>query len=52
MPEFGHTSGASNRLERDLTGRFGDESYAKEELRSEIASLMLGDELQIGHDYG
>ncbi|EPV6562799.1 zincin-like metallopeptidase domain-containing protein, partial [Klebsiella pneumoniae] len=28
------------------------ESYAKEELRAEIASLMIGDELQIGHDPG
>ncbi len=35
-----------------MTGRFGDESYAKEELRAEIGSLMLGDELQIGHDFG
>ena len=52
LHECGHASGASHRLDRDLTGRFGDESYAKEELRAEIASLMLGDELQIGHDYG
>ena len=52
MHECGHASGAKHRLDRDLTGRFGDESYAKEELRAEIASLMLGDELQIGHDYG
>ena len=35
-----------------MTGRFGDESYAKEELRAEIGSLMLGDELQIGHEFG
>ena len=52
LHECGHASGAKHRLDRDLTGRFGDESYAKEELRAEIASLMLGDELQIGHDYG
>ena len=35
-----------------MTGRFGDESYAKEELRAEIGSLMIGDELQIGHEFG
>ena len=52
LHECGHASGAKHRLDRDLTGRFGDESYAKEELRAEITSLMLGDELQIGHDYG
>ena len=52
MHECGHASGAGDRLNRDLSGRFGSESYAKEELRAEIASLMLGDELQIGHDFG
>ncbi|WP_133408172.1 ArdC family protein [Parashewanella tropica] len=52
LHEGAHASGASHRLNRDMTGRFGDESYAKEELRAEIASLMIGDELQIGHDFG
>ena len=52
LHETGNASGAKNRLNRDMSGRFGDESYAKEELRAEIASLMLGDELQIGHDFG
>nr|WP_276315814.1 zincin-like metallopeptidase domain-containing protein [Parashewanella hymeniacidonis] len=50
--EICHSSGHSSRLNRDMTGRFGDESYAKEELRAEIGSLMLGDELQIGHEFG
>ncbi|WP_133408266.1 ArdC family protein [Parashewanella tropica] len=50
--ETAHSTGHSSRLDRDLSGRFGDESYAKEELRAEIASLMIGDELQIGHDFG
>ncbi|RYV04115.1 conjugal transfer protein TraC [Shewanella sp. OPT22] len=50
--EICHSSGHSSRLNRDMTGRFGDESYAKEELRAEIGSLMLGDELQIGHNFG
>ncbi|AIC13632.1 hypothetical protein P303_03930 [Xylella fastidiosa MUL0034] len=31
---------------------FGSEGYAKEELRAEIASMILGDELGIGHDLG
>ncbi len=52
LHELSHSSGHSSRLDRDMTGRFGDESYAKEELRAEIGSLMLGDELQIGHDFG
>ncbi|EAB4689682.1 DUF1738 domain-containing protein [Salmonella enterica] len=52
LHEAGHSTGHKNRLDRDLTGRFGSESYAKEELRAEIASLMIGDELQIGHDPG
>ncbi len=52
LHELGHSTGHSDRLNRDMTGRFGDESYAKEELRAEIGSLMLGDELQIGHEFG
>jgi antirestriction protein ArdC len=39
-------------LDRDLAHPFGSEGYAKEELRAEIASLMMGDELRIGHDPG
>ena len=50
--ELSHSSGHSSRLDRDMTGRFADESYAKEELRAEIGSLMIGDELQIGHEFG
>ena len=52
LHEVCHSSGHSSRLNRDMTGRFGDESYAKEELRAEIGSLMIGDELQIGHSFG
>jgi antirestriction protein ArdC len=50
LHEIGHWTGASSRLDRDLAHPFGSEGYAKEELRAEIASLMLGDELGIGHD--
>ncbi len=52
LHELGHWTGHSSRLDRDLTGSFGSESYAKEELRAEIASMILGDELGIGHDPG
>ena len=39
-----HASGASHRLNRDLTGRFGDTSYAREELRAELASCFRGND--------
>lgn len=52
LHELGHWTGHSSRLNRDLTGSFGSASYAKEELRAEIASFMLGDQLGIGHDPG
>lgn len=52
LHELGHWTGHSSRLNRDLTGRFGSDSYAKEELRAEIASLMIGDTLGLGHDPG
>ena len=48
--ELGHSTGHPSRLNRDLSGGFGSEKYAKEELRAEMSSMMLGQELQIGHD--
>jgi len=50
LHEAGHWTGHPSRLDRDLAHPFGSEGYAKEELRAEIASMILGDELQIGHD--
>lgn len=50
LHELGHWSGHSSRLDRDLGHPFGSEAYAKEELRAEIASMLLGAELGIGHD--
>ena len=50
LHEVGHSSGLANRLNRDLSHPFGSEGYAKEELRAEIASMILGDALGIGHD--
>ncbi|ECZ2944983.1 DUF1738 domain-containing protein [Salmonella enterica] len=52
LHELGHWTGHPSRLDRDLVHPFGSEGYAKEELRAEIASMILGDELGIGHDPG
>jgi antirestriction protein ArdC len=45
--EFGHWSGAPCRLNRDLSGRFGDERYSMEELIAELTSSFLCADLQI-----
>lgn len=50
LHELGHWTGHESRLDRDLAHPFGSEGYAKEELRAEIASYMLGQDLEIGHD--
>lgn len=50
--ELGHWTGHADRLDRKMEGRFGSEEYAHEELRAEIASLMIGSELKIGHNFG
>lgn len=47
LHEAGHSTGHPSRLDRDLTGRFGTDSYAKEELRAEIASAFVAQELGI-----
>ena len=52
LHELGHWTGHASRLGRDLGHPFGSEGYAREELRAEIASMLLGDELGIGHDPG
>lgn len=52
LHELGHWTGHPSRLNRDLAHPFGSEGYAREELRAEIASLMLGERLEIGHDPG
>lgn len=51
LHELGHATGHPSRLNRpDLGQPFGSTSYAREELRAEIASLMLADRMGIGHD--
>jgi antirestriction protein ArdC len=52
LHELAHATGHPARLDRDLAHPFGSVGYAKEELRAEIASLMIGDQLGIGHDPG
>lgn len=45
--ELGHWSGHETRLKRELTTRFGTESYAAEELVAELTSAFLCAELGI-----
>lgn len=52
LHELGHWTGHPSRLDRDLSHPFGSEGYAREELRAEISSLLMGDELGLGHDPG
>lgn len=39
--ELVHWSGAKSRLDRDLSGRFGNEAYAMEELIAELGAAFL-----------
>ncbi|MCY1295318.1 DNA primase TraC [compost metagenome] len=41
LHECGHASGASHRLGRDLSGRFGTAAYAMEECTVELLSAMI-----------
>lgn len=47
LHEVGHSTGHPARLNREFSGRFGSENYAKEELRAELASTFLCGELGI-----
>lgn len=50
LHELGHWTGHKTRLDRDLSGGFGSESYAREELRAEISSFMMSQRLGIDFD--
>ncbi len=53
LHELAHWSGHSSRLNRDTLNEshsFGDEMYAREELRAELASIFLAAERGVPHD--
>ena len=50
LHELGHWTGHESRLNRDMTALHGSEEYAKEELRAEIASMMIGRTMNIVQD--
>lgn len=52
LHELGHWTGHASRLGRDQSHPYASQGYAKEELRVEIASMILGEALGIGHDPG
>lgn len=51
LHELGHWTGHASRLDREF-GPHGTQAYAREELRAEIASWMLGEDIGVGHDPG
>lgn len=50
LHELVHWTGHPTRLDRDLGNPFGSAGYAREELRAEIASLIVGSQLGLGND--
>jgi len=50
LHELSHWTGHPDRLDRSVLMENGAEAYAREELRAEIASMLLGNELHIGYD--
>lgn len=47
LHELAHWTGAKHRLDRDQSGRFGSELYAKEELVAELSSSFISERLGI-----
>lgn len=50
LHELGHWTGHPTRLDRDMSGRFGDDKYAAEELVAELTSAFLSAELGLEAD--
>jgi antirestriction protein ArdC len=49
--ELSHWTGHEDRLARQMSGRFGSEAYAMEELVAELSAAMLGAELGLPVDH-
>ena len=47
LHELCHATGHNSRLNRDQQGTFGSQKYAKEELRAEIASSFLSQDIKL-----
>jgi antirestriction protein ArdC len=50
--QLAHWSGHEDRLNRPMEGKFASLDYAREELRAAIAGILIGGELNIGHNFG
>lgn len=50
LHELAHWTGHPSRLNRDLQNRFGSSAYTMEELRAELASAFVANELGIPTD--
>jgi antirestriction protein ArdC len=50
LHELAHWTGHPSRLNRDLRNRFGSSAYAMEELRAELASAFVANEIGIPTD--
>lgn len=50
LHELAHSTGHHSRLDRNMEGKFGSVEYAKEELRAEISSSFLMQDLGLEYD--
>ena len=49
--EMAHSTGHKDRLNRELTGLFGSEKYAREELTAELTAVFLEAEYGVGETF-
>lgn len=47
LHEMAHSTGAENRLGRNISNPFGSENYAREELRAELASIFIQSDINL-----
>ncbi|MDD7411486.1 ArdC family protein [Fusobacterium gastrosuis] len=50
LHELAHSTGHKDRFNRDLNGKFGSDSYSKEELIAELSSVFSGMKLPLNFD--
>lgn len=48
--EYAHATGSMGRLDRDMSGKFGDDAYAMEELVAELTASMITADFGIANE--
>jgi antirestriction protein ArdC len=50
--QLAHWTGHESRQNRPMEAKFGSLEYSREEMRAAVASMLIGGEIKLGHQFG